>query len=102
MKPTISAEDAAELFETTDGGTHGEWTRVANQRIGSSRWMEQHYLVVTNGDGFFGVLYELGLTESQENDLPWEKGMWSTAEPGPIALVRLVPHVVTRTEYRRA
>lgn len=93
---TIDADDAAELYETTDGGSHNGWTRVADQKLKSGRWMENHYLVVTKGDGFFGVPYAVGLTEEQEHELPWED------QPDkPIKMVPLVAEQVTKTVYRR-
>lgn len=93
----IPAEVAAELYEATDGMRVGEWTRVADQRVGSGRWTEQHWLVLTRGDGFFGLSFARGLTESQENELPWAPS-WGTT-PTEVILTPLVAVPVTTTKY---
>lgn len=96
---TISAEDAAELFELADGERHGEWMRITDQTGDSSRWREHHLLVISNGGGHFGIPFALGLTENQDHELPWEKEAWTGKEPGPITLTPLVGVQVTSTEY---
>lgn len=95
----ISASEAEELFESSDGERVGEWTRITDQTGDSGRWHEHHKLVITNGGGIFGIEFSFGLTESQEHELPWEKSMWSSEEPSLIELVPLVPVEITTTEY---
>lgn len=91
--PTMDADTAAALYELNDGEHHGEWLRLATQLIRTGRWMERYWLVVTNGGGCFGIRYELGLTEEQENELPWEES------DEPLKLVQLVGVPVTSTRY---
>ena len=96
MSMTISANDAAELYELSDGDRHGEWTRIAVQRRSTGRWRENYWLVVTKSEGFYGIPYAEGLTENQDSDYPWEDS------EAPIAMTPLVPVEVTTTEYRKA
>lgn len=98
MAHSIMACEAAELYEMDNGERHNDFTRVDVQLVRTSRWMEHYWLVVTRGEGFFGVTFALGLTESQENDFPWED-----CDPhAPIELTPLVPVEITRTEYQAA
>ena len=91
---TIDPQHAADLYDSDDGELVGPWTRIGEQHVRTSRWMEHYWLVLSDENGqHWGVPYELGLTESQDNDFPWEE----TDEP--LALTRLYPHEVTRIEY---
>lgn len=109
MSATITASDAAALFNHHVGRaglTVGDWTLVVDvedspvNRV--SRWHEMRWLVVRNGDGeLFGVEYGVGLTEDQEDRLPWVAPPYGR-RPETVELVPLVAHEITRTEYRRA
>lgn len=91
----IHPDHAAEMYDCSNGATAGPWTRVGRQHIRTSRWMEIYYLVVADEEGrYWGIRFDEGLTEEQENELPWDK-----AET-PLPLTRLYPHKVTTTEYR--
>ena len=101
--PFISADDAAELYadgEGVDGDTAGGWTLIGQaQEHGhrQSRWHQRYWLIVRDTDGaLWGADYGLGLTEMQENDIPWED------VPGDrnVHLTRLYPHTVTTTVYK--
>lgn len=94
---TLPPSIAAELYESEDGerDASGAWARIAKQHIRTGRWFEQYYLVVSEEpDVFWGVDFNEGLTEEQENDLPWQMGM------DAVPLVRLYPREVISTEYR--
>lgn len=106
---TIDAEHAADLYELFDDHgvidtdppldedhtAHG-WTLLGSTSSRTSRWHERYWMVIrdSNGDDW-GIEYGVGLTENQEDDLPWERGR------DQIPLVRLYPHKVVRVEYRR-
>ena len=97
--PTIPAEVAAELFEYDDDQEYEGWIRVGVQHIRTSRWEERYWLVVADTDGAqWGVEYGEGLTEYQETIYPWDED-WRMASDLP--LVRLYPHEVTKTEWRK-
>lgn len=92
---TIGAGTAADLYEGENGDTAYGWTRVADVRDSSGRWMEHRTLIVADANGVsWGVRYDVGLTEEQEHELPWDGGAES------LELVRLYPHTVTKTVYR--
>lgn len=106
---TISAEHATDLYELLDGDngiidddpvqddttTMHEWVVLGSAPSRTSRWHERYWLVLRNiDDEVWGIEYGIGLTENQEDDLPWEDG------PDELKLTRLYPHVVTTTEYR--
>lgn len=93
---TIDPQHAADLYDSEDGETVGPWARVGDQLVSAGRWTERRWLVVSDEDGHeWGVPYEVGLTESQEIDLPWDR-----FPDRPLTLTRLYPHEVTRIEYR--
>jgi hypothetical protein len=100
----MSAATAAELYadgEGADGETAGGWTLVGDIESHAhysrqSRWHDRYWLVARNAEGeTFGLEYGIGLTENQEDDLPWDR------VPGDRErqLTRLYPHTVTRVEY---
>lgn len=92
----IDPELAEELHESEDGDTVLRWTRVTDIRGEARRWMERHTLVIKDADDrFWGLDYEVGLTEEQPNEYPWR----GTGDE-PLALTRLYPHTVTTTDYR--
>jgi hypothetical protein len=93
---TIPADVAAELYELDDNerDSSGAWTRIADQIIDSGRWLERRWLVVSNGEGVFGVRYADGLTEEQEHERPWEDDGVDAIELTP-----LVGVPVTTTTY---
>lgn len=101
MTFNIPAAVAEELYESADGTRVGEWKRVTDYEYDSGRWTEHHYLIVTKGDGFFGVHYELGLTEMQEHHFPWQAD-WNGNKPETVKLVPMVSEQVTTTVYRLA
>jgi hypothetical protein len=105
---TIDPQHAADLYELLDsehGATYDhqddtntahEWILRGSTPARTSRWHKIYWLVLENEAGeFWGLLYGTGLTESHEDDLPWEE----TEQLLP--LTRLYPHTVTRTEYRK-
>lgn len=110
LRPTITAAQAAELYADgcgEDGDQAGGWTLVGDieahgHHNRQSRWHDRYWLVVRNADGeTYGVEYGIGLTENQEDDLPWPS--YSNNVPGDreLKLTRLYPHTVTTTVYRR-
>jgi hypothetical protein len=94
---TISADQAEELYESSDGDRVGDWTRITDQTVGSGRWREQHWLVITDGGGTYGIPFAVGLTENQDHEFPWAPD-WGT-KPEAIVLTPLVGVQVTSTEY---
>lgn len=106
MTNTIEASTAEELFEglhydhgtpARDGATVDGWRLVASSETDQGRWHERYFLVITDETGdLWGLRYGIGLTENQENDMPWEGVPADKALP----LTRLYAHEVTRTEYR--
>jgi len=91
---TIGAETAEELYEVDNGDTVSGWTRIGTQHVRRSRWYDQHYLVLADADGdLWGFTYEIGLTEEQEMDWPWDDG-------NAIPLIRLHRHEIVTVEYR--
>lgn len=68
---TIKPGDADDVMWA---GSSGPWTKVTEQREGSSRWYEQKTLVIRHEDGtYWGLPYEQGLTEVQETEWPWNQ-----------------------------
>lgn len=108
--PSMSAANAADLYADglgNDGNEAGDWTLVGNVEARDnysrqSRWHDRYWLVVRNATGeTFGLEYGIGLTENQEDDLPWERGYGGAAAVDKVLpLTRLYPHTVTRVEYR--
>jgi hypothetical protein len=106
---TISAEHATDLYELLDGdnGTVDpnpplddnfvahNWVVLGSAPSRTSRWHERYWLVLrADDDTVWGIEYGIGLTENQEDDLPWEDG------PDELQLTRLYPHEVTTVTYQ--
>lgn len=102
---TIATDDAEELYEAIngddgqllgdEGATAGPWTVLGSSQTDQGRWHDRYWLVLADQAGdTWGLRYGIGLTENQEDDLPWED------HDGPLQLTRLYPHEVTRVEYR--
>lgn len=92
---TIDPEDLDDLFCNEYFVQIGPWMMVAQQLVSDHRWYERYWLVLRHEDGTsWGVKYNEGKSELQENELPWR----GTEEP--IRLTRLYPHDVTITKYR--
>jgi hypothetical protein len=95
----MDPEHADELHEAIYGDTAvtvGPWTFVGKQWIRESRWHNWYWLIVRDEDGqHWGLEYGDGLTESQENEWPWDDA------DGDLKLAPLYPHQVTKTEYRQ-
>lgn len=94
---TIEADVAAELYDSDDGerSSNGQWARLADQLIRTGRWRESRWLVVSNGGGIFGIRYENGLTENQDNVWPWD----DCDDGEELDLTPLVGVPVTSTKY---
>lgn len=95
--PEIPADVAEELYECANGERVGDWMRLAAQSVGSGRWREQFWLVVSRGEGTFGIPYAVGLTEYQDNEYPWAPS-WGE-KPAEVELTPLVGVQVTSTTY---
>lgn len=106
-QPRIRAAAAEELYcdgEGQDGDTADGWTLVGaaqEHKQRHSRWHQRYWLIVRDHEGnCWGVGYGLGLTECQENDLPWE-GPYDhrTNADAMLPLTRLYPHTITQVKY---
>jgi hypothetical protein len=84
---TIDAGTAAELFDSDDGERCGEWTRLADQLIDTGRWRDRRWLVVSKGEGCFGIRYEEGL-------YPWDD-----RDVDELKLTPLVGVPISQTKY---
>lgn len=95
---TIDAATAEVLAFTNDGESESGWTRIARQVGYKSRWSQGYTLILHDGtDGkAWGLDYEVGATEEQENDYPWG----GVPDDHQIPLKRMYPHptVVYKTE----
>jgi hypothetical protein len=85
--PNILAEHASNLYDLLDGD-HGtvddntplddhhvehDWVVLGSSPSRTSRWHEKYWLVLRNAaDEVYGIEYGVGLTENQEDDLPWD------------------------------
>ncbi len=112
MTKTIPAGTAEELYELLNDHGHVDpnvradettsvdgWTLIGSQATGSGRWHADYLLIVRDDMGAtWGLPYGIGLTEEQENELPWRE-TWQQTDGG-CRLVRVYPHEVTRVEYR--
>jgi hypothetical protein len=102
---TIDPQHAQELYwqlhdgngELSDGSiTEGPWTLIGSSLDDVGRWHTRYWLIVRDEAGdTWGLVYGIGLTEHQEDDLPWER----RSRSGPLELTRLYPREVTRVEY---
>lgn len=78
---TLPAEMARELAYGHRGDDIDEWTVVANEYVGTTRWSSTHRLVIRNEAGeHFADTYSRGLTESQEKR-PYEDASTATFTP---------------------
>lgn len=104
---TIHPQHAADLYALFDDhgvierdfqddtNTLHEWIVLGSVPSRTSRWHERYWMVLENVDGeTYGLEYGVGLTEDQEDDLPWY------GATRPLPLTRLYPHTVTTVEYR--
>jgi hypothetical protein len=108
MPKTIDPEHAADVYALFDDHgvidenpplddnnvAHG-WVLLGSVPSRQSRWHEKYWMLLRDADdALWGLEYGVGLTEDQEDDLPWRD------HAGPLPLVRLYPHTVTTVEYR--
>jgi hypothetical protein len=94
---TIDAATAEILAFTNDDETENGWTRITRQVGYKSRWSQGYTLILRDADGAtWGLDYEAGATEEQENDYPW----LGLSDDEQILLTRMYPHpsVVYKTE----
>lgn len=78
-----------------DTTTAHNWVVLGSVPSRTSRWHERYWMVLRDADdAIWGIEYGVGLTEAQEDDLPWKEIR------SPLPLRRLYPHTVTTTEYR--
>lgn len=71
MEPLkVSAGDARELAHMRPGQGFDGMAVVLNEQVGSRRWVSEHHLVISTGNGddirYWGAGYDQGLTENQE------------------------------------
>lgn len=97
----ISSADAAGLYEVDNGETVNDWIRIADEDLGSDRWMQNYYLVVQHVNDadispgtYYGIYYAHGLTEYQDHEYPWREGN------STLPLVPLYRHRIVTTAYR--
>lgn len=83
------------------GGETGGWAWEANEEGDDRRWSRTNTLVIRrlSDDTLWGINYEEGLTENQENEYPWKP--YSGTRPETVTAVRVYAYKVTVTEYRR-
>lgn len=98
--PTITADQADEILDASYGEP-GEivdgFTFIATIEGDQRRWMQGITIVVSDSeDVFWGLDYDRGLTENQENHYPWQ-GYGGRTD---VELTRLYPHTITTTTYR--
>lgn len=111
MTKTIDPQHAADLYELLDyehGKTNPsppmddtcvahEWVLIGSTHIRTARWEERYWLVLRDADDVtWGIQYGIGLTECQDDYLPWKE------RTDPLQLTQLYPHEVTTVEYRTA
>lgn len=91
------SSEPGEWITSADGV---DWRYVAQERQGSRRWMEDWILVIERADDtFWAIDYSVGLTENQDNEIPWCKSMWSTELPESCKAYRVWPVVKKIVEY---
>lgn len=79
------------------------WRYMATERLGSRRWQADYNMIIENQAGeLYSIAYSLGLTENQDNDLPWRKDIWDDSEPDDVEAWKVEAIQVTTTEYRMA
>ncbi len=94
---TIDAAAAEMLAFAKDGTTENGWTKVTREQDEHSRWHRNYTLVLKDtAERFWGLLYSVGATEEQENEMPWV----GLSDDEQIDLIRLYPHTVTTTVYK--
>lgn len=97
---TISMDLAETLYELYDGQQEDGWTRVCEQSHGARRWQERRTLVIQDPEGYYwGFSYDIGLTENQDNDMPWDRN-WKGEVKETLELFPLKPYEKTIVEYR--
>lgn len=103
---TIEPEHAEALYDALSDNGHeepighglvvGPWILIGSSATEDGRWHQRFYLIVGDEAGdTWGLRYGIGLTEEQEDDLPWEDACGC-----PLPLVRLYAQEVTRIEWR--
>lgn len=100
-EPTISKRMAAELFAQGTGAQAGGLTVVGGDEpdqafyIRQSRWHDRYWFALADeGGAIWGLEWGSGLTEYQEDDVPWQ------GPERPLKLIRLYAHQITRTVYQ--
>lgn len=97
-KLTITAESGRDLLRANPGEQANDYYfKVTEQVDGSGRWTEHRTVVfrqLFNLNDYWAFDYEVGLTEYQENEYPWEHS-------DKVECYRVEPHVVITIEYRK-
>lgn len=102
---TISRELAEELFALAPGGSASNLLKVADFDGDKGRWVQHCLLVfmdIATGK-YYAIDYQLGLTEYQDNDFPWDNPWfpWGTKRPA-IQAQRVFPHEETVVTWKYA
>jgi hypothetical protein len=77
-KIEIGSETAGQLYFLADGDNESEivngFQSITTEYLENSRWTGRYRLIIRRvADGaLFAIDYGLGLTEYQDDDLPWE------------------------------
>ena len=97
---TITADQADEILDAADcdpGETAGDFTYITILESSQRRWMQGITIVVSDPDGnFWGLDYDRGLTEEQDNEYPWR----GYGGPRDVDMRRLYAHQVVTTVYK--
>lgn len=93
----ISKDVAEKLYEADKDERVMHLRKVDDIYERSSRWMECRYVVFLHPEDMrhYAFRYEIGLTEMQPNDFPWESDYIDMVECVPV-----IPTVVTKVEWR--
>lgn len=97
-KRMMPSETADSLCWMDDGQSKEGWTKVATQEGDDHRWWREMTEIVKDPDhALWAFDWKSGLTESQENEFPWENYNAPDDEETEVYSVR--PVVKTVTEY---
>lgn len=94
---TIAACIAAELYNINVNELARGFTKIKDQFVTTSRWHEHREIIFYHAEyeTFHAIPYRLGLTEYQDDELPWV----GVEDYAPIACPKVIPRERMYVEY---
>lgn len=100
-KPVLTADQADELWQAEKDAEVPDWGFICIEEGDEGRWRRHHTMILQHvGGHFWGLDFEVGLTENCDDSLPWRADYSGKPLPtDPMDIFRVWPKQVTVTTW---